>query len=60
MQSLATGIPRLVDAIGRDLFLEDQHLPAPAATPVPPKPESLRAVYEKAIWQPRDLVPSQH
>ncbi|MGW6195783.1 SidA/IucD/PvdA family monooxygenase [Kribbella sp. NPDC055110] len=56
VQSLATGIPRLVDAIGRDLFLEDQHLPAPA-TPAPPKPESLRAAYDHAIWRV-DLVPA--
>jgi cation diffusion facilitator CzcD-associated flavoprotein CzcO len=57
VQSLATGIPRLVDAIGRDLFLEDQHLPAPV-TSAPSKPESLRAAYDRAIWRV-DLVSSQ-
>ena len=42
--------------VGRDLFLEDQRLPAPA-TPAQPKPESLRAAYEQAIWRV-GLVPA--
>jgi cation diffusion facilitator CzcD-associated flavoprotein CzcO len=50
-QSLATGIPRLVDAVGRDLFFEDQSRPAPAPPPAKPA-ESFRPVYEHAIWHP--------
>lgn len=46
--SLATGIPRLVDAIGRDLFFEDQRLPAAAPDPAPPR-ASFREHYEHAI-----------
>lgn len=46
--SLATGIPRLVDAIGRDLFFEDQGLPAAPQTPAPPRP-SFRKYYEHAV-----------
>jgi hypothetical protein len=50
-QSLATGVPRLVDAIGRDLFLEDQEFPSPAPAPAR-EPESFRDVYKHAIWRP--------
>ncbi len=50
-QSLATGVPRLIDAIGRDLFLEDQEFPSPAPAPAR-EPESFRDVYEHAIWSP--------
>ena len=44
--SLATGIPRLVDAIGCDLFFEDQQFPPAAARP------SFRGYYEHAISVP--------
>ncbi|MET7280810.1 SidA/IucD/PvdA family monooxygenase [Kribbella sp. NPDC005582] len=48
-QSLATGIPRLVDALSRDLFFEDQEHPQPAK----PRPtDTHRSVYENAIWTP--------
>jgi hypothetical protein len=48
-QSLATGIPRLVDALSRDLFFEDQEHPQPAR----PRPtDTHRSVYEHAIWTP--------
>ncbi|MEU6563040.1 SidA/IucD/PvdA family monooxygenase [Nocardia nova] len=51
VQSLAHHIPRVVDALGRDLHFEDQRLPAaPAAAS---EPESLRQHYEHAIWSPR-------
>lgn len=46
-QSLATGIPRLVDAVGRDLFFEDEHHRRPAP---PRRPDSHRSVYDHAIW----------
>ena len=45
--SLATGIPRLVDAIGRDLFFEDQA--QPVAGPTPPPRVSFRQHYAHAI-----------
>jgi cation diffusion facilitator CzcD-associated flavoprotein CzcO len=46
-QSLATGIPRLVDALSRDLFFEDQDHQEPAK----PRPtDNHRSVYEHAIW----------
>ena len=48
--SLATGIPRLVDAVGRDLFFEDQRLPAGSpAAPAPPPRVSYREHYEQAV-----------
>lgn len=50
VQSLATGIPRLVDAIGRDLFAEDLQLPADSAPPTA-QFRSCRAAYEHAIWK---------
>jgi hypothetical protein len=46
--SLATGIPRLVDAIGRDLFFEYRDLPVPAQPPEPSRP-SFREFYEHAV-----------
>jgi hypothetical protein len=50
-QSLATGVPRLVDAIGEALYVEDAGLPpAPAAPSAPP--ESFRSVYQHAVWAP--------
>ncbi|WP_214105782.1 SidA/IucD/PvdA family monooxygenase [Acrocarpospora catenulata] len=55
VQSLAPGIPRLVDALGRDLFFEDQR--SPAAPAPAQKPESLRDHYAHAIWSPE---PSGH
>jgi cation diffusion facilitator CzcD-associated flavoprotein CzcO len=58
--SLATGIPRLVDAIGRDLFFEDQQLPPAAAAPAAAPPRvSYREHYEQAVRlaeQDTDLV----
>jgi cation diffusion facilitator CzcD-associated flavoprotein CzcO len=56
VQSLATGIPRLIDALGKDLFFEDQQLAGQAAPAA--QPESLRAVYQHAIWR-TDLLPAQ-
>ncbi|WP_196054812.1 NAD(P)-binding domain-containing protein [Nocardia aurantiaca] len=55
-QSLAHHIPRLVDALGRDLYFEDQQS-APAPTPAAP-PASLRHHYRHAIWSPQ-LAPSK-
>lgn len=49
--SLSTGVPRLVDAIGRDLFFEDQTLPPLPTPPAAPR-VSLRAHYEHAIVAP--------
>lgn len=46
--SLATGIPRLVDAIGRDLFFADQDRPAAPASPAPVR-LSFREHYVHAI-----------
>jgi hypothetical protein len=46
--SPATGIPRLVDAIGRDLFFCDQHLPVTSPATAPARP-SFRQYYEHAI-----------
>ncbi|MDX6239016.1 MAG: FAD-dependent urate hydroxylase, partial [Kribbellaceae bacterium] len=57
VQSLATGIPRLIDALGNDLYFEDQQLAEPPAQASAPA-ESLRAVYEHAIWNPA-LLPAQ-
>jgi len=54
-QSLAPLVPRLVDAIGRDLFFEDQTLPAaPAAAPA--AAPSYREVYERAVWSGRSVT----
>lgn len=50
-QSLPTGIPRLVDALARDLYFEDRALPAAPAAPAGAK-ESYRSTYEHAIWAP--------
>lgn len=52
VQSLAPEIPRLVDAIGRDLFFEDQALPAASApsTAAPAPAEAYREVYAHTIW----------
>lgn len=55
-QSLATGIPRLVDAIGRDLYFEDLTLP-PLPAPAPAEPVSYRHLYQHAIWSP-ELAPA--
>ena len=49
VQSLAPLVPPLVGAIGRDLFFEDQTLPAPPS-PAPGAPQSFRDVYERAVW----------
>ncbi len=46
--SLATGIPRLVDAIGRDLFFEDQDVPDQPGPAAPPA-RSFRECYEHAV-----------
>lgn len=50
VQSLAPLVPRLVDAIGRDLFVEDQTLPAPPATTPAAPAATYREAYEHAIW----------
>ncbi|MGW6129083.1 SidA/IucD/PvdA family monooxygenase [Cellulomonas sp. NPDC055163] len=55
VQSLAPLVPRLVDAVGRDLFFEDQTLPAPPA-PAPAAPRSFRDVYERAVWSPHPVT----
>ncbi|SUA44761.1 Lysine/ornithine N-monooxygenase [Nocardia africana] len=55
-QSLAHHIPRLVDALGRDLYFEDQES-APASAPATPPP-SLRHHYHHALWSPQ-LTPSE-
>ncbi|HEY1134079.1 MAG TPA: SidA/IucD/PvdA family monooxygenase [Nocardioides sp.] len=58
VQSLAPEIPRLIDAIGRDLFFEDRDLAAaaPAAPAAPATPaESFRGVYEHAVWAPASV-----
>lgn len=49
-QSLAHNIPRLVDALARDLYFEDQQAPATPAAARPP--ESFRHHYAQAIWSP--------
>ncbi|MEV0709612.1 NAD(P)/FAD-dependent oxidoreductase [Nocardia aurea] len=55
-QSLAHSIPRLIDALGRDLFFEDQLFPAaPAQVKAP---VSFRHHYEHAVWTPI-LAPSE-
>lgn len=60
VMSLATGIPRLVDAIGRDLYVEDQAAPAAASAPATTA-TSYRDTYAHAIWTPdldEDLRPT--
>ncbi len=54
-QSLAHHIPRLVDALGRDLYFEDQH--SPQAPESAAQPASLRHHYGHAIWSPRIPTP---
>jgi len=49
VQSLAPLVPHLVDAIGRDLFFEDQQLPAAPPEQAGPA-TSFRDVYEHAVW----------
>lgn len=49
VMSLATGIPRLVDAIGRDLYFEDQATATSAGTSAVPA-SSYRDAYAHAIW----------
>ncbi|MFE7225090.1 FAD-dependent oxidoreductase [Nocardioides sp. NPDC057577] len=59
VMSLATGIPRLVDAIGHDLYVEDQAAPTVAGTPA--AAASFRDAYAHAIWTPdlaEDLRPT--
>ncbi|MFC6013912.1 NAD(P)-binding domain-containing protein [Nocardia lasii] len=56
-QSLAHHIPRLIDALARDLFFEDQRVPATPASPATPPP-SWREHYAHAIWS-RVLGPVQ-
>ncbi|BCJ47674.1 oxidoreductase [Actinoplanes ianthinogenes] len=49
--SLRAGVPRLVDAIARDLVLADLHRPAPSA----PAPAS-REEYAHALWKPATVA----
>lgn len=59
VMSLATGIPRLIDAIGRDLYVED--LAAPAAGTPAAAAASFRDAYAHAVWTPdldEDLRPT--
>ena len=49
VQSLAPLVPRLVAALGRDLFAEDQSLPAPPAPPSTAAP-SYRERYDHVVW----------
>ncbi|MBM7517533.1 SidA/IucD/PvdA family monooxygenase [Nocardioides nitrophenolicus] len=57
--SLSTGVPRLVDALGRDLHFEDLDLaaaaprPDAATAPAGQAPDH-RAVYAHAVWSPAD------
>ncbi|MEU8177152.1 NAD(P)/FAD-dependent oxidoreductase [Microbispora hainanensis] len=48
--SLRTGVPRLVEAISRDLFLADWQRPKPPAAAAPE--ESFTAHYAHAVWRP--------
>ncbi|MCX4098544.1 NAD(P)-binding domain-containing protein [Nocardia sp. alder85J] len=57
-QSLAHAIPRLTDAVGRDLYFEDQDTPAAATSPSHESP-SLRAHYAHAIWSPARPQPAR-
>lgn len=57
VQSLTPLVPPLVDALGRDLFFEDQALPAePAPAPAAPQPQSFREVYDRAVWAGRPVT----
>ncbi|WP_051027431.1 NAD(P)-binding domain-containing protein [Nocardia higoensis] len=59
VQSLAPAIPRLIDAVGRDLYFEDQQIPAPAVAAVPATAApSFRDHYAHALWSP-ELEPSR-
>lgn len=49
-QSLPTGIPRLVDAVGAGLFAEDAAMPPKESKPA--QAVSFRDAYEHAIWSP--------
>lgn len=55
VQSLAALTPRLVAALVRDLFAEDQTLPTPP-TPPPAEAPSYRHLYDHVVWSP-DRVP---
>jgi cation diffusion facilitator CzcD-associated flavoprotein CzcO len=48
--SLRTGVPRLVEAIGRDLFLADRERAKPAAAAA--SQESFFERYAHAVWRP--------
>lgn len=56
VQSLAPLVPRLVAALGRDLFAEDQTLPAPPP-PAPVDAPTYRELYDHVVWSP-DRVPA--
>lgn len=50
-QSLPTGVPRLVDAVARDLYLEDRATPQQAAPPAAASGAAPhRDAYAHAIW----------